>query len=934
MTRWLLALVVAFATQSPPAAGTATLRGRVVDVTTGRTVRGSIVSLQIAGADDTEHYLTDERGLFVASDLKPGQYEIAATHGGYFASDDDDRVSTHPLVAVRSGENVVTLPITPQSAIDGRVLDERGEPAPGVKVVLKQPAVVGGVRFVGSLDRSVTSDRNGDFRFTHLHAGSYFVAAAFVPGTPLRIPAAGRSVTYVTRFYPGAPDAEHATAIDLGDGDLRHGIDVRLDAMPARAISGRVTDSHGPVANASLLLRTHHEQSLWSHDDLNDVCEGRSGPDGTFTMVMVAAGSYTLDATWTDDTSDPPLLERGHAEIDVKDTDVANVAVTLASSASPSVTGRVVLDGGGPPLNDDVEIALDLVPQSSKSQSWWAADVAPDLTFRVDHVVPGRFLVDVAAADGWLLSAATLNGADVLGKPFDVGKEDLSGLVLTLTRQRTLLSGQVAAADLAASHHPVAVAFTTRADRWAFGAESRLVQTRPVEGGRFMFNLLLPGDYFVAVVDADDFRAGSGALHFPILSDTKHIIAVGAAGHTFSVVADDNTPDAALLVELARTASRASVPLGARAIVHPAVTRFTDALPGAPAATPSPAPPAPASVTPERRPDTAAIAGVVTDAFGDPAAEVHVQAIRQAGSPTETVARSVETDRTGRYTFNRLEPGDYKIGIGLTVPGMALHRRDASAHDEIVTDGDVYFGGAADLAHATPITVSRGDVRTDVDLKRTLVPASTVAGRIVAAGSTRSDFWVSLRGPEGHLKENGHSTYEPYADRFSFEGVPAGSYRLFAQATVPGSTAREPERRYFGDAAIDSDGVHGMSTTVALAPGTIVRLHITFDGAAPADDNWGRGVDVLPAESGFPYPFAMLGHDATPVKSSDGSYTLTWNGLPAGAFRIATVIPGWRAKSVTRDGVNALNTPLVLKPGDDAIDLLVVFERVRPGAQK
>jgi hypothetical protein len=308
--------------------------------------------------------------------------------------------------------------------------------------------------------------------------------------------------------------------------------------------------------------------------------------------------------------------------------------------------------------------------------------------------------------------------------------------------------------------------------------------------------------------------------------------------------------------------------------------------------------------------------------------------VRQGGSPAETVARSVETDRAGRYTFDRLEPGDYKVGIGLTVPGMALHRRDANGRDEIVTDGDVYFGGAADLARATPITVGRGDVRTDVDLKRTLVLASTIAGRIVAAGSTRSDFWVSLRGPEGHLKENGHSTYEPYADRFSFDGVPAGSYRLFAQATVPGSTAREPERRYFGDASIDSDGVHGMSTTVALAPGTIVRVHVTFDGAAPVDDNWGRGVDVLPAAPGFPFPFATLGHDSTPLKSSDGSYRLTWNGLPAGVFRLATVMPGWRAKSITRDGADALNKLLVLKAGEDAIDLIVVFERVRPDAQK
>jgi hypothetical protein len=356
MSRSLLLLAVLAAQQlslTMTPTGTAAVSGVVIDAVTKQPVAGASVSLRSTGDRSIQlpRMVTDEDGRFVfinlpASDsyfldASAGLQGYASTRWGWAAPDGPLTLRDMALVSLRGGQwvNDITIPLWKLGSIEGRIVDERGEPVVGTAVrSFSQAMISGRVRMVAG--PVVTTDDRGAYRITGLKPGRHYVAALSVQstvldstpeepamlalgqlatggiggsrGAPVRGPTidvdgdhrlaltqfatppppnADAPRVYPPVYYPGAPTIAQARPIEIGYGDARTGIDLSLVPVPAVRVSGRVVSPLGPPPQFLLRLLPAGSEHLGFGSEVATTVVDQ---DGTFTFLNVPAGSYTL----------------------------------------------------------------------------------------------------------------------------------------------------------------------------------------------------------------------------------------------------------------------------------------------------------------------------------------------------------------------------------------------------------------------------------------------------------------------------------------------------------------------------------------------------------------------------------------------------------------------------------------------------------------
>ena len=340
--------------QSAGAPGTpAAISGVVVDAVTGRPVVGAVVSL--ADLDDrlniVPRMVTDARGRFVFRQLKPSKgyflgarrFGYAYTRYGWTAPGQSLTTADIARISLTEGQWVsnISIPLWRLAEINGRVVDERGEPAVGVAVrafttrrISGQPQLVAGP--------IATTDDRGVYRLQDLDPGRYIVAVLSVQSTVLSTtqevpitrpmgelatggigagrgttvsapgidvdgrhrlvltnfatpppPGAGQSRAYPALFHPAARTAADALPLDIGYGDNRTAVDFQLQPVPAVRVSGRLTAPSGSVPGLLLRLMPAGSERLGFGSEAATTTVDR---DGTFTFLNVPEGNYTLIA--------------------------------------------------------------------------------------------------------------------------------------------------------------------------------------------------------------------------------------------------------------------------------------------------------------------------------------------------------------------------------------------------------------------------------------------------------------------------------------------------------------------------------------------------------------------------------------------------------------------------------------------------------------
>jgi hypothetical protein len=502
-----------------------------------------------------KNVLTTSDGYFVIRDLPAGRYAVAAAAFGYARND-------HPpqLLDLRDSDKPTSMVMRlwKFGAISGTVTDERGEPVVGIRVSALRRGIIGGALTLRREVEDVLTDDRGVYRIGQLPAGTYVVGALWSPvsmpvsvlaiaeapsanpsavsalgidllrggirmpvspteglrrgafvlqqtGSPAAVAPDGRLLAYGNTLHPGTASVPDATAITLGSGESREGVDLPLRFVPTTSISGIVSGPDGPIRHLVLKLLPPNGADI-SDLESSGVPLAVTGADGAFAFLGVPPGAYVLKAAlWIDDASAP---EQGYGNtlwatqaLTVGDTGITGITVLMKPGIR--VSGRALFKGAENPIPAPGQrIPVTLRPPGAGSWRTLQALVRTDGTFATPGDPAGRYILSPNAPQGWTFHAMLRNGRPVPDEVIELEMADVTDIELVYSRKPTTILGSIV--DAAGAPDPAADAVIFPADTtlWREGiVNSRRVRSaHATSAGTFEFLGLPPGDYYLAAV--------------------------------------------------------------------------------------------------------------------------------------------------------------------------------------------------------------------------------------------------------------------------------------------------------------------------------------------------------------------------------------------------------------------------------------------------
>lgn len=319
--------------------GGAKVEGVVVQRPAGQPVAGAVVTLSGPAAVLTS--VTEAGGSFRFEAAPAGEYLVQVQKRGMFLAGlggdrSPKRIRVRPGVAVHG----LRYELIEQAVIAGKVLNEAGEPVQGARVcALRRVLSESGPRIIEN-GADVTTDDRGEFRLAGLRPGWYLISAtaavvaARADGT--------RTAIHIPVFYGGALDPEAAQQLQVAAGQEVSGLEIRLPAVPARRLSGRVVSGDGsPAQRFQLIPRPVLPGGLYGAygavrrlEDGSGRFEVRDLPPGRY---LVAAESRAAGPAATGQA----LI--GTAEADLRSADAEGLEIRLGPA--PVLRGKVAFEG-------------------------------------------------------------------------------------------------------------------------------------------------------------------------------------------------------------------------------------------------------------------------------------------------------------------------------------------------------------------------------------------------------------------------------------------------------------------------------------------------------------------------------------------------------------------------------------------------------------
>jgi protocatechuate 3,4-dioxygenase beta subunit len=395
---------------STPASPGVTIAGRVVVDSTGDPIRNARVLLTPA-PKTTPGVLTDRDGRFSVT-APAGRYDVTASKSGYARSES---------TPATSGE-AIEIRLRRSAAISGRVLDEFGDPASGVRVAVqtKERAAPDS----SAVAINLTDDR-GEYRLAGLTAGSFVAVVTTVRASTPGIPQSAPSSSIQRTYYPGVPTPAEAKELRLQPGEERTDIDFSVaapigqsrpfswignigpsglrstqnpDARSRGVVRGRAMTVDGqPLPRVQVtLLSTGTAGALGSAATTTD-------DEGRFEIREIVSGTFDLSGNKAGyvqvDGSGRPLTPTGPSGF-VRSFDLAagevreRTDVMLARLGA--LTGRLS-DENGDPIQDATVQALQV--RYEDGRRWlvpanFSGGSTDDLgRYRIHDLAPGRYIV-------------------------------------------------------------------------------------------------------------------------------------------------------------------------------------------------------------------------------------------------------------------------------------------------------------------------------------------------------------------------------------------------------------------------------------------------------------------------------------------------------------------------------------------------------------
>jgi Carboxypeptidase regulatory-like domain len=374
-----LTLVLPLLAQSPDGEKKfAVIEGHVVNAASGDPIRKAVVRLSEHHADRVKGIVgtTDAEGTFHFKHVAPGEYSLSADKNGFLETSYDS------VLAVKAGEELkdITLKLSPAAAIEGRVVDEDGEPVPGAEVTLWYRQTFLGQNKITQHSRPASTNTAGEYRIDGLSPGRYFVSANrdedSEPNDEERVvDSRGDPVLLndALTYYPSSLLFEGAAPVDVTSGQESRGVDIRLRRSKTYRISGKVAFEGSATAE--------YEVSAYQPQRGQRV-NGKVTPQGEFTVQGLLPGSYEVR-----------LLQPGRAttlaRTLVEVTDADRVGITLKPYLAAQVKVRVAIEGRPQALPPFISYLRKSPIDISTSCDF------EDGTCRFRNIEPGKYVLDI-----------------------------------------------------------------------------------------------------------------------------------------------------------------------------------------------------------------------------------------------------------------------------------------------------------------------------------------------------------------------------------------------------------------------------------------------------------------------------------------------------------------------------------------------------------
>ncbi|HYL10027.1 MAG TPA: carboxypeptidase-like regulatory domain-containing protein [Candidatus Acidoferrales bacterium] len=440
---------------------------------------------------------TNEAGLFELKEVDPGRYRLRVSRDGFVPQEYGQRTPSDPgaVLSLSPGQNAKDLlfRMLPSAVISGRVLNEDGEPLPGVQMAALHYGYSHGKRkiFSNYEARAETNDL-GEFRLFGLPPGRYLVRAAYTHGihefvrsnSKLIMNDKDSTFAYLPAYYPNSTDAAKAAAIQVKAGEAVSAIDFILSRSRVQKVKGK-------AFRAAAAKSRRGDMWVYAVSRIGGVAEskmsshsGQTASDGTFEIADLAPGPYWVRAY---ESSDEKSYQAQQA-VDVGDADVEGVSLVLAPGIELrghlSVEGKTGSLGGG----FTVGLTSDEDPYDQNG-----GEVKNDGSFVVGNVLEGAYRVWVARESfDMYLKAARYGTVDALENGLTVQRGSEATLEITLSPNGARIEGSVTNADSL----PAAGVWVVLVPEAARRNQERLFKTTTTDqNGRFVLRGIPPGEY-------------------------------------------------------------------------------------------------------------------------------------------------------------------------------------------------------------------------------------------------------------------------------------------------------------------------------------------------------------------------------------------------------------------------------------------------------